>query len=133
MTSLRRLVPLTLALRVLLPSAVLAAGVEARFDVSSPAGGPFPSDRFTVPDPSNNTFLRVNLPTPAVCPPPPMPLTASTPTDCFDIDELNTLDGVNMHPRIPAPFTGPIDPSTGAGNVFFARLGNALGGHRRRH
>lgn len=129
MTSLRRLVPLTLALLVLLPSAVLAAGVEARFDLSSPAGGPFPSDRFTVPDPSNNTFLRVNLPTPAVCPPPPMPLTASTPTDCFDIDELNTLDGFNMQPRIRVPFTGPIDPSTVAGNVFFVRLGNALGGH----
>jgi hypothetical protein len=128
MTSFRRLLPLTLALLVLLPSAVLAAGVQARFDLSSPAGGPFPSDRFTVPDPSNNTFLRVNLPKPVACPPPSMPLTASTPTDCFDIDELNTLDGFNMQPRIRVPFTGPIDPSTVAGNIFFVRLGNALGG-----
>src|SRR5437773_2031417 len=56
MTSLRRLLPLTFALLVLLPSAALAAGVRVRFDGSSPSGRPFPSDVFTVRDPATNTL-----------------------------------------------------------------------------
>ena len=41
------------------------------------------------------------------------------PSDCADIDVLNTLDGFNMQPRISIPFTGPIDPaSVNSSNVF---------------
>ena len=34
----------------LAPALTLAAGVAVRFDVSDPAASPFPSDRFTQPD-----------------------------------------------------------------------------------
>ena len=110
------------ALVLLAPLPVLAAGVEARFDLSSPTGGPFPSDRFTLLDFSQNTFLRVNLPKPATCPAAPTPPLPTVPSECFDLDEINTLDGFNVQPRVRIPFTGPIDPGTVPGNVFFLRL-----------
>ena len=45
------------------------------------------------------------------------------PSDCADIDVLNTLDGFNMQPRISIPFTGPIDPnSVNSSNVFLISL-----------
>jgi hypothetical protein len=47
-----------------LPLAADAAGVHARFDLDDRRGAPFPSDRFTVANPIQNTGLRVNLPTP---------------------------------------------------------------------
>jgi hypothetical protein len=59
---LRRVLPVFLAVLVLLPALAAAAGVEPLFDLSSPAGGPFPSDRFTALDFRNNTLLRVNMP-----------------------------------------------------------------------
>lgn len=125
--TLRRSFPVAVAFLLLLPALSVAdQHVEAKFDVSSPNDAPFPSDRFTVLDPSNNTFLRVNMPRPATCPPAPMPPTAAT--DCFDVDEINTLDGFNLQPRIRVPFTGAIDPDTVAGNVFLVKLGDALGG-----
>jgi dienelactone hydrolase len=101
---------------------VLAAGVEAKFDLSSPNGGPFPSDRFTVLDVSQNTLLRVNMPKPPTCPAAPTPPLPTVPTDCFDLDEINTLDGFNLQPRVRVPFTGAIDPTTVPGNVFILRL-----------
>ena len=119
----RRTLGITLtALVLLVPVPVLAAGVEARFDLSSPNGGPFPSDRFTVLDFTQNTFLRVNMPKPATCPATPTPPLPTVPTDCFDLDEINTLDGFNLQPRVRIPFTGPIDPATAAGNIFLLRL-----------
>jgi hypothetical protein len=39
------------------PSLALATDVQARFDVSVPTGGPFPSDRFTVSDNSQKTGI----------------------------------------------------------------------------
>ena len=117
--TLRRPVGFALALLLLIPTVASAAGVEALFDLSSPSGGPFPSDRFTVADPSHNSGLRVNLPTPDC---------VIRVTDCQDIAVLNTLDGFNLQPRVRIPFTGAIDPNTVAGNVFFIRLGDALGG-----
>jgi len=125
----------SLAMSVLLVIAgavpALAAGVQPRFDLSSPSGGPFPSDVFTVTDPSQNTGVRVNLPKPATCPAvvPAPPAIFTVPTDCFDVDELNTLDGFNIQPRVRIPFTGAIRPDTVAGNVFFVSLGDTLGGH----
>src|SRR5262249_34660960 len=113
---------LTLALLALLATAspTLAAGVTARFDLTSPAAGPFPSDMFTVPDPSHNTGVRVNL---------PKPNCAARPSDCANMDVLNTLDGFNLQPRITLSFSGPIDVTTVNSNtVFFVSLGDTLGG-----
>ena len=125
--TLRRTPIIALVLVLLVPALAPAAAVQARFDLSSPSGGPFPSDVFTVDDPSQNTGMRVNLPKPAACPAvvPQPPALFAVPTDCFDIDELNTLDGFNIQPRIRVPFTGAIDPRTVAGNVFFVRLSGA--------
>jgi hypothetical protein len=58
MTTRRRQVSVTslsfgLLLLLVLPSVSLAGGGRAKFDLSSPAGGPFPSDRFTVADGSS--------------------------------------------------------------------------------
>src|SRR5262249_10359984 len=102
------------------PSPSLAAGVNAGFELTSPSAGPFPSDVFTVSDPTHNTGLRVNLPKPDC---------AVRPTDCADIDVINTLDGFNLQPRISVSFSGPIDVSTvSSSTVFFVSLGDTLGG-----
>ena len=98
----------------------LAAGVHARFDPSSPSEMPYPTDLFTVADPSHNTGVRVNL---------PKPNCAVRVSDCLDIDVLNTLDGFNMQPRVSIPFSGAIDVATvSSANVFFLSLGDTLGG-----
>ena len=117
MPSLRRallLALLTIFTILALPSLAQAAGVQPRFDLSSPEGGPFPSNRWTTIDWSQKTGVRVDLPKPDC---------AVRPSDCADIDVLNTLDGFNMQPRISIPFTGPIDPtSVSSSNVFLIRL-----------
>jgi hypothetical protein len=96
-----------------------SASVEVRFDLSDPQRGPFPADRFTVPDLSELTGLRVNLPTTRLdCSADPHP------SDCNDVDVLNTLDGFNLQPRLSIPFTGPIDPaSVSSETVFLFKLG----------
>src|SRR5262245_3949209 len=74
-------------------SPAVAAGVRPLFDLSHPAGGPFPSDRFTVADARHNTGLRVNLPRvddhgePLDC--------VAQKSACEDIVVLNELDGFN--------------------------------------
>ena len=65
--------------------------------------GPFPSDRFTVPDPAQNTCLRVNLPRPASC--------AGQESECIELDFLNELDGFNLKPRLSVPFSGQSIPA----------------------
>ena len=98
----------------------LAAGVHAQFDASSPAGMPFPTDLLAVADASQNTGLRVSLPKPDC---------SARPTDCADIDVINTLDCFNLQPRISIPFSGPIDVSTvSSSTVFFLSRGDTLGG-----
>jgi hypothetical protein len=89
-----------------------------RFDLSDPQSGPFPADRFTVPDLSQLTGLRVDLPTTGLdCTADPRP------SDCNDIEVLDTLDGFNLQPRLAIPFTGPIDPeSVSSENVFLFKL-----------
>ena len=112
---LHRSVVSAVALLLLIPSLALAAGVQALFDLSSPAGAPYPSDRFTVLDATQNTGVRVNLPKPSC---------VTRPSDCNDIDVINTLDGFNVQPRIAVPFSGPIDPaSVTSRSVFLVRLG----------
>src|SRR5437773_2770172 len=113
MTSLRRLLPLTFALLVLLPSAALAAGVRVRFDGSSPSGRPFPSEVFTVRDRTHLTGVRADLATPNG---------ATSATGCAGIDVLNTPDGCNLRPRISIPLPAPIDPaSVDSSNVFLVQ------------
>jgi len=111
---------LPLAAVILLPALAFAAGVQPLFDLSSPSGGPFPSDRFAKLDLSNNTLLRVNLPKPDC---------TVRVSDCQDIDVINTLDGFNLQPRLSIPFSGPIDVSTvDSSTVFLVSLGDARGG-----
>ena len=56
--------------------------VHPLFGIADPAGGPFPSDRLTISDPRQNTGLRVNLPKPDC---------GQRPSDCEDIDVINTF------------------------------------------
>lgn len=107
---------LAFAAMILMPVLALASGVHPLFNVNSTTQSPFPSDRFTVPDPGQNTFLRVNL---------PFPNCTTNPSDCLDIALLNQLDGFNTQPRISIPFDGAIDPnSVNSGNIFLVRLGS---------
>lgn len=105
---------------VLLWSPLTLAAVQVSFSLESPAGGPFPSDLFTVADPSHNTGLRVNL---------PKPNCTVRPSDCADLDVINTLDGFNVQPRLSIPFSGPIDVNTVTSEtVFLVSLGSTLPG-----
>ena len=74
------------------------------------AGQPFPSNLYTMPDDAQITGLRVNLPKPDC---------ATHPSDCADVDVLNTLDGFNIQPRISIPFSGPIDLATVSRSTIF--------------
>jgi pimeloyl-ACP methyl ester carboxylesterase len=110
----RSLVPLGLPVLLLLAPLPLAAEVHPLFDLTAPAAGPFPSDQFTVPDPTQNTGLRVNLPKPDC---------QQRPSDCEDIDVINTLDGFNVQPRLSIPFNGAIDVySITSETVFLVKL-----------
>jgi hypothetical protein len=111
-----------IALMSLLGGAAAApAAVSVRFDLSDPAGSPFPSDRFTVRDWSNLTLRRVNLLRPDC---------AVRPSDCEDLDVINTLDGFSTQPRITVPFTGAIDPaSVTSRTVYLVNLGDTLSLH----
>jgi hypothetical protein len=99
------------AAALLLPGAAFA-GVKV--------GLPFPSNLYTVPDASQLTGLRVDLPKPDC---------AARPTDCADVDVLDTLDGFNIQPRISVPFSGPIDRSTVSSKTIFLvdREGHVVG------
>jgi hypothetical protein len=109
-----------LGLLVLAPPLAGAAGVRARFDLDDRRGSPFPSDRFTVADVTQNTGCRVTLPKPDC---------AVRPNDCADLDVVNTLDGFNVQPRLSIPFDGPIDvTSVTSQTVFLVRLGSTLPG-----
>jgi hypothetical protein len=104
------IVLLTVSMSPFTPSPALADGVHALFDLSNPQGGPFPSNRFTVHDLTQNTGLRVEVPKPDC---------AVRPSDCEDLDVINTLDGFNLQPRIPIPFGGPIDVGTVTSQTVF--------------
>ncbi len=113
MLSPRRVLFLVLLFSLTLPS-LANAGVQPSYDLSTPEGSPFPSDRWTAVDWSQPTGLRVDLPKPDC---------TARPSDCADIDVLNTLDGFNLQPRISIPFTGSIDPaSVSSSSVFLIRI-----------
>ncbi|WP_280152523.1 Ig-like domain-containing protein [Piscinibacter sp. XHJ-5] len=111
--------PMAAALALLLvPLAAAADGVRVRHEGADPSTTPFPSDRFTVRDWTQNTFRRVNL---------PLPDCAVRVSDCADIAVVNTLDGFSTQPRITVPFTGNIDPATvSSDTVFLVNLGDTL-------
>ena len=118
----RRLPPSRPRLEILEDRCLLSA-VHALFDLGSPAGGPFASDRFTVADRTQNTGRRVNL---------PLPNPVTNPSDYQDTQVLNTLDGFNLQPRLSIPFDGPIDAnSVTSQTVFLVSLGDTL--NRRDH
>jgi hypothetical protein len=51
------------------------------------------------------------------------------PSDCEDLDVINTLDGFNLLPRLSIPFDGPIDPATVTSeSVFLVSLSSTLSG-----
>jgi hypothetical protein len=59
----------------------------------------------------------------------PKPDCVARPSDCQDIDILNTLDGFNQLPRISVSFDGPIDPTSITGrSVLFVSLGDLAHG-----
>jgi hypothetical protein len=102
------------------PLASFADNVSVRFDFSSTTTTPFPSDRFTQIDFTQNTFHRVKL---------PKPNCTVQVSDCQDIDVINTLDGFNTQPRISIPFTGDIDLTTVTSDtVYLINLGDTLNG-----
>ena len=97
---------------------VLADGVSVRVDPDDPAGVPFPSNRFTVFDGTQNTLRRVSLPKPDC---------SVRVSDCRDIDVINELDGFSTQPRITVPFTGDIDPATvNSDTIYLLNLGDTL-------
>jgi Bacterial virulence factor lipase N-terminal len=109
-----------ISLALVWPSPAVAASTQANFDLSSPQGGPFPSDRFTVTDSSQNTGLRVELPKPDC---------TERPSDCADLEVINKLDGFNVQPRLSIPFDSAIDvASVTSTNVFLVSLGSTLPG-----
>jgi hypothetical protein len=118
--SLRPL-PRALALALLLAASLSAAhadGVSVRAELDSLDGAPFPSNRFTVFDDGQRSLRRVALPKPDC---------AVRPSDCADIDVLNTLDGFSTQPRFTVPFTGDIDPATvNSQTVYLVNLGDTL-------
>ncbi len=99
----------------LLPVAALADRVSVRYDDQA---RPFPTNRLTVPDFSQATLRRVNL---------PLPDCSVQVSDCQDIAVINQLDGFSTQPRITVPFTGDIDPgSVNSQTVFLFNLGDTL-------
>ena len=94
--------------------------VQVKFDLTDPAGSPFPSNRFSVRDWSNKSLRRVNL---------PLPDCAVRVSDCQDIAVINTLDGFSTQPRITVPFTGAIYPaSVTSETVYLLNLGDVQTG-----
>jgi hypothetical protein len=81
-----------------------------RFKLGVLGGSPFPTDFFTVEDATQFTGLRVSLPKPDC---------GARPSDCTDIEVLNTLDGFSLNPRLAIPFDADIDPSTISSNTVF--------------
>ena len=101
--------------------------VLAGFDLTAPHRGPFPSDIFTVPDPTQNTGRRLNY---------PYPDCTLRPSDCEDLDVVNTLDGWGLQSRVSIPFSDDIDVSTVTSDSVFVlsqestRPGQPPGGER---
>ena len=99
----------------------LLSAVHPLFDLAALTTSPFPSDRWTVADTSQNTGRRVNL---------PLPDHITHPSDYEDTQVLNTLDGFNLQPRLSIPFDGAIDVySVSSQDIFLINLGDTVDHH----
>lgn len=105
-----------LSVLLLCASSLMGRGVSVRFDPRDPAIGPFPNDFLTVPDSTQKSGRRVNLPAPADC-------TAAS-SDCQDVQMINQLDGFQTAPRIRVSFSAPIDVNTLYNAIFYMPLDN---------
>lgn len=96
------LVTVVFSLLLLAPVGVQGQ-VHPLFDLTTPSGGPFPSNVFTVADLEQNTGRRISV---------PQPDCLMRPSDCEDLAVINALDGFNMLPRVSIPFDAAIDLTT---------------------
>ena len=95
--------------------------VFARFDLEHPRTGPFPSDIFTVKDVKNITGRRLNY---------PIPNCHARPSDCDDLEVVNTFDGWGLEQQVSIPFTGNVDPETvSSESIFLISLSSELFGY----
>jgi hypothetical protein len=95
--------------------------VFARFDLEHPRTGPFPSDIFTVKDVKNITGRRLNY---------PLPNCHARPSDCDDLEVVNTFDGWGLEQQVSIPFTGNVDPETvSSDSVFLVSLSSESSGY----
>ena len=101
MPQLLRSALIAFVLLLALPSLALA-GVKP--------GQPFPTNLDTRIDLTQLTGLRVALPKPDC---------TTHPSDCADVDVLNSLDGFNVDARVSIPFSGPIDLTTVTPDTVF--------------
>ena len=99
---------IVLVLALIFPAGALAATASA--PAATEAGQPFPTNLYTVRDEAQITGVRIDLPKPDC---------ATHPSDCADVDVLDTLDGFNVQPRISIPFSAPIDLSTVTSSTVF--------------
>jgi hypothetical protein len=114
----RELLPVTVPLvmaAALTSQVLMAAGVVVRFDPSTPAVGPFPTDYLTVPDSSQKTGIRVNMP--------PPDCTVEV-TACTNLALLNNFDGFDLNPRFRVRFSAPVDTGTLRNGIFFVVMEN---------
>src|SRR5262245_42436707 len=81
---------------VFLASSLWSQSVIVRFDPSSQAIGPFPTDFQTIVDSTQKTGLRINLTTPDC---------GVAPSACLEVAALNQLDGFNLQPRVRISFS----------------------------
>jgi hypothetical protein len=100
------------------PPAGPRGGVHALFNLDVKTEAPFPTNVFTVPDRTQNTGRRVNL---------PLPDCKVYVSDCQDLAVINELDGFNLQPRLSIPFDGAIDVhSVTSQDVFLINLGDTV-------
>jgi fermentation-respiration switch protein FrsA (DUF1100 family) len=102
-----------LTLRVVLADG--AGMVSVRFDPTNPQIGPFPTDSLTVPDSTQITGKRMNL---------PLPDCTALPALCNQLALIDQLDGFNVQPRITVAFSGPVATSTLRAGIFLVALDN---------
>ena len=107
------IVRVTLVLLLLAVNALEARGVRVMFDPQRADVGPFPTDFLTLPDATQRTGKRVNL---------PLPDCGREPSTCGEISIVNQYDGFNLQARLSVRFTGPIDPDTLRAGVFYVWL-----------
>src|SRR5882672_10411470 len=95
--------------------------IQPLYSLSAMSTSPFPSDRFTIADDTQNTCKRVNLPVDCTV------TSATQPSDCVETGLLNQLDGFNIRPRIAIPFSGAIDLNTAnSATIFLVSLGSPM-------